>query len=82
VKEEMGHARIQTTVDVYARLIQGANRNEVSRLDDGAFGGAELVQKAGWSAAGLLKQSAGQGFVQRRGVRRMISCASPQLPQA
>ena len=43
----MGHASIQTTVDIYGHLIQGANRNEVNRLDDAAFGGAALVQKAG-----------------------------------
>jgi len=38
---------LQTTVDIYGHLIQGANRNEVNRLDDAAFGGAELLQKAG-----------------------------------
>lgn len=47
VKEQMGHASIQTTVDIYGHLIQGANRNEVNRLDDENFGGAVLVQKAG-----------------------------------
>jgi integrase len=47
VKEQMGHASIQTTVDIYGHLIQGANRNEVNRLDDANFGGAELVKKAG-----------------------------------
>ena len=47
VKEQMGHASIQTTVDIYGHLIQGANRNEVNRLEDAAFGGAELLQKAG-----------------------------------
>ena len=47
VKEQMGHASIQTTVDIYGHLIQGANDNEIARLDDAAFGGAVLVQKAG-----------------------------------
>ena len=47
VKEQMGHTSIQTTVDIYGHLIQGANRNEVNRLDDANFGGAELVKKAG-----------------------------------
>jgi len=47
VKEQMGHASIQTTVDIYGRLIQGANRNKVTRLDDAVFGGAEFMQKAG-----------------------------------
>ena len=47
VKEQMGHASIQTTVDIYRHLIQGANRNEVNRFDDAAFGGAVLMQKAG-----------------------------------
>ena len=56
VKEQMGHASIQTTVgrvgnppyvDIYGHLIRGANRNEVKRLDDAAFGGAELLQNVG-----------------------------------
>jgi len=47
VKEQMGHASIQTTVDIYGHLIQGANRTEVNRLDDANFGGAEVVKKAG-----------------------------------
>lgn len=34
VKEQMGHASIQTTVDVYGHLVPGANRNAVNRLDD------------------------------------------------
>ena len=36
----MDHASIQTTLDIYGHLIQGANRNEVNRLDDAAFGAA------------------------------------------
>ncbi len=30
----MGHASIQTTVDVYGHLVSGSNRNAVSPLDD------------------------------------------------
>lgn len=36
VKEQMGHASIQTTVDVYGHLVPGSNRNTVNRLDDPA----------------------------------------------
>ncbi len=34
VKEQLGHASIQTTVDVYGHLVPGSNRNAVNRLDD------------------------------------------------
>ena len=34
VKEQMGHASIQTTVDVYGHLEPGSNRNAVNKLDD------------------------------------------------
>jgi integrase len=34
VKEQLGHASIQITVDVYGHLIPGANRQAVDRLDD------------------------------------------------
>ena len=34
VKEQLGHASIQITVDTYGRLIPGANRAAVDRLDD------------------------------------------------
>ena len=34
VKEQMGHASIQTTVDVYAHLVPGSNRTAVNGLDD------------------------------------------------
>lgn len=36
-KEQMGHASIQTTVDVYGHLVPGSNRNAVNRLDDPAL---------------------------------------------
>jgi integrase len=34
VKEQMGHATIQTTVDIYGHIVPGANRNAVNGLDD------------------------------------------------
>jgi len=34
VKEQLGHASIQVTVDTYGHLIPGANRAAVDRLDD------------------------------------------------
>lgn len=34
VKEQLGHASIQITVDTYGPLIPGANRGAVDRLDD------------------------------------------------
>jgi len=34
VKEQMGHASIQTTVDIYGHIVPGSNRNAVNRLDD------------------------------------------------
>ena len=33
VKEQMGHASIQVTVDIYHHYIQGSNRQAVDRLD-------------------------------------------------
>ena len=35
VKEQLGHASVQITVDTYGHLIPGANRGAVDRLDDG-----------------------------------------------
>ena len=34
MKEQLGHASIQITVDTYGHLIPGANRGAVDRLDD------------------------------------------------
>jgi len=34
VKEQMGHASIQVTVDLYGHLIPGGNRGAVDRLDE------------------------------------------------
>src|SRR5262245_31466730 len=33
VKEQMGHASIQITVDIYGHLVPGGNRGAVDRLD-------------------------------------------------
>jgi integrase len=34
VKDQMGHASIQITIDVYGHLVPGGNRAAVDRLDD------------------------------------------------
>jgi hypothetical protein len=34
VKEQLGHASIQITVDTYGHLIPGSNRAAVDKLDD------------------------------------------------
>ncbi|MCE5340145.1 MAG: site-specific integrase [Planctomycetaceae bacterium] len=34
VKEQMGHASIQTTVDVYGHIVPGSNRQAVNKLDE------------------------------------------------
>ncbi len=34
VKDQMGHASIQMTVDTYGHLVPGGNRAAVDRLDD------------------------------------------------
>ncbi len=44
VKVQLGHASIQTTVDVYGHLVPGSNRNAVNRLDDAAAPALKLVQ--------------------------------------
>jgi len=47
VKEQLGHALIQTTVDVYDRLAPGANRNVLNKLDDDEGSPLRLVSGAG-----------------------------------
>jgi integrase len=47
VKEQLGHASIQTTVDVYGHIVPGSNRNAVNRLDDEGLGGLRAVSSAG-----------------------------------
>ncbi len=46
VKEQMGHASIQTTVDVYGHLVPGSNRNAVNRLDDPEGPSLRIVSQA------------------------------------
>lgn len=50
VKEQMGHASIQTTVDVYGHLVPGSNRNAVNRLNDPAKPTMKTVSAAKWGA--------------------------------
>ncbi len=47
VKEQLGHASIQTTVDVYGHIIPGSNRNAVNQLDDEGDFGLRAVSEAG-----------------------------------
>ncbi len=47
VKEQMGHASIQTTVDIYGHIVPGSNRKAVNRLDDDSGDGLRLVSDAG-----------------------------------
>jgi integrase len=47
VKEQMGHASIQTTVDVYGHIVPGSNRNAVNKLDDKITPDIKLVSTAG-----------------------------------
>ncbi|MCP4246311.1 MAG: hypothetical protein GY778_04610 [bacterium] len=45
--DQVGHASIATTVDVYGHLVPGSNRNAVNRLDDPEEPAVRLVQPAG-----------------------------------
>lgn len=47
VKEQTGHASIQTTVDGYGHLVPGSNRNAVNRLDDPVEPELKVVPAAG-----------------------------------
>ena len=46
VKEQLGHASIQTTVDVYGHIVPSANRNAVNKLDDDIQLNLKLVTNA------------------------------------
>jgi len=48
VKDQMGHASIQITVDVYGHLVPGGKRAAVDRLDD-AESVAQPLHNAGKS---------------------------------
>jgi len=47
VKEQLGHASTQTTVDVYGHIVPGSNRNAVNKLDDDGDFGLRAVSSAG-----------------------------------
>jgi len=47
VKEQLSHASIQTTVDVYGHLAPGSNRNAVNKLDDDETPLLRLASAAG-----------------------------------
>ena len=47
VKDQLGHASIQTTVDVYGHIVPGSNRNAVNRLDDKGDFGLRVVKGVG-----------------------------------
>lgn len=47
VKEQLGHASIQTTVDVYGHIVPGSNRKAVNQLDDEGDFGLRAVSEAG-----------------------------------
>ncbi len=47
VKDQLGHASIQTTVDVYGHIVPGSNRNAVNKLDDEVVPPVKLVSSAG-----------------------------------
>jgi integrase len=46
VKEQLGHASITTTVDVYGHIIPGSNRNAVNKLDDDNVPKLKVVSNA------------------------------------
>lgn len=46
-RDQLGHASIQTTVDVYGHIVPGSNRNAVNRLDDEGTGGLRAVKGVG-----------------------------------
>ena len=46
VMEQMGHASIQTTVNVYGHIVPGSNRNAINKLDDEVSPDLRLVSTA------------------------------------
>jgi hypothetical protein len=59
VKEQLGHASIQMTVDTYGHLIPGANRAAVDRLDDvGMRPSATQAQPEPFSDAATIAEKA------------------------
>ena len=55
VKEQMGHASIQVTADIYGHLVPGGNRSAVDRLDSATFRNPGATDAAGAIAASGVK---------------------------
>jgi hypothetical protein len=58
VKEQMGHASIQITVDIYGHLVPGGNRAAVDRLDDVAVKPESVAQPLHATRRPAYRQSA------------------------
>ena len=80
VKEQMGHASIQITVDVYGHLVPGGNRAAVDRLDDVTQPSATPAQPEAIAAGASQTLSALETVVSRVGIepttRRLRVCCS------
>ena len=82
VKDQMGHASIQITVDTYGHLVPGGNRAAVDRLDDEqpAQPPATQAQPEGESVETPVPASCCQEMVSRVGIepttRRLRVCCS------
>src|SRR5512134_19720 len=59
VKEQMGHASIQITVDIYGHLVPGGNRAAVDRLDSDA----SRRNPGATEAARMIAASGAKSFV-------------------
>jgi integrase len=59
VRDQMGHASIQITVDTYGHLVPGGNRAAVDRLDDETQPDATPAQPSGISEASEWPQVVG-----------------------
>ena len=55
VKEQMGHASIQVTADIYGHLVPGGNRSAVDRLDSATFRNPDATEAARAIAARGVK---------------------------
>jgi hypothetical protein len=56
VKEQLGHASIQITVDTYGHLIPGANRAAVDRLDETTQPDATQAQPEPFDDSATIKE--------------------------
>ena len=77
VKEQMGHASIQITVDIYGHLVPGGNRAAVDRLDSTTDGNLSATEREMRQVFGSDKSF---GMVSRLGIeprtRRLRVCCS------